>query len=129
MCVLKRAIFRWSVDLAQTRALDNLIGNAWKFTAKVAQAKVTFGAQPKDGALVYFVRDNGAGFNMSHMSKLFSPFQRLHSDADFPGTGIGLATVHRIVDRHGGRVWAEGKVDQGASVYFTIPRASWIERR
>jgi len=109
-------------------ALDNLLGNAWKFTARSAHAKVAFGAAEKDGSVVYFVRDNGAGFNMSYASKLFSPFQRLHSDAEFPGTGIGLATVHRIIDRHGGRVWAEGAVDRGATVYFTLSRSSRSER-
>ena len=101
-------------------ALENLLGNAWKFTSKIAGAKIEFGAEQRDAATVYFVRDNGAGFNMDHADKLFSPFQRLHRDADFPGTGIGLATVYRIFDRHGGRVWAEGAVGKGATFYFTI---------
>jgi light-regulated signal transduction histidine kinase (bacteriophytochrome) len=110
--------------------LDNLLGNAWKFTAKAAHARVSLGAEKKDGNLAYFVRDNGAGFNMTYATKLFTPFQRLHTDAEFPGTGIGLATVHRIVDRHGGRVWAEGAVGQGATVYFTIPTsAGGVQRR
>jgi DNA-binding response OmpR family regulator len=104
--------------------LDNLLGNAWKFTAKVARPSVVFGAEERDGTLAYFVRDNGAGFNMDHSAKLFSPFQRLHTNAEFPGTGIGLATVHRIVERHGGRVWAEGRVGRGATVRFTVPRSS-----
>jgi two-component system NtrC family sensor kinase len=102
-------------------ALDNLLGNAWKFTAKAAHAKILLGAEEQNGNLVYFVRDNGAGFNMMFVAKLFSPFQRLHTVADFPGTGIGLATVRRIVDRHGGRVWAEGVVGEGATLYFTVP--------
>lgn len=101
-------------------ALENLLGNAWKFTSKVAAAKIEFGAEDRDGRTVYFVRDNGAGFSMNHAEKLFSPFQRLHSDADFPGTGIGLATVHRVVDRHGGRIWAEAAVGHGATFRFTI---------
>lgn len=101
-------------------ALENLLGNAWKFTSKIAAARIEFGAEQRDAATVYFVRDNGAGFNMEYASKLFSPFQRLHRDADFPGTGIGLATVYRIIDRHGGRVWAEGGVGTGATFYFTI---------
>jgi len=101
-------------------ALENLLGNAWKFTSKTASAKIAFGAEQRGAETVYFVRDNGAGFNMDHTDKLFSPFQRLHRDADFPGTGIGLATVYRIFDRHGGRVWAEGAVGKGATFYFTI---------
>ncbi len=103
--------------------LDNLLGNAWKFTAKVDQPTVAFGAEERDGTFIYFVRDNGAGFSMDHSAKLFSPFQRLHTSAEFPGTGIGLATVHRVVDLHGGRVWAEGAVGRGATVRFTVPRS------
>ena len=101
-------------------ALENLLGNAWKFTSKVAAAKIEFGAEQRSGGTVYFVRDNGAGFSMEHADKLFAPFQRLHGSAEFPGTGIGLATVHRIVDRHGGRIWAESTVGQGATFYLTI---------
>ncbi|MBI4469344.1 MAG: response regulator [Acidobacteria bacterium] len=102
-------------------ALDNLLGNAWKFTAKVAEPRVEFAAEPRDGGTVYFVRDNGAGFDMNYAEKLFRPFQRLHGEAEFPGTGIGLATVQRIVDRHGGRIWAEGTIGCGATFYFTLP--------
>ena len=101
--------------------LENLMGNSWKFTVRVPAARIEFGSDP-DG-LVYFVRDNGAGFDMTYAEKLFAPFQRLHSRADFPGSGIGLATVHRIVDRHGGRVWAEATVGAGATFYFTLPPA------
>jgi light-regulated signal transduction histidine kinase (bacteriophytochrome) len=99
--------------------LENLIGNSWKFTGKVTGAKIEFGSD-REG-IVYFVRDNGAGFDMTYAEKLFRPFQRLHGSADFSGTGIGLATVHRIVERHGGRVWAEGTVGVGATFYFTVP--------
>jgi PAS domain S-box-containing protein len=103
---------------------DNLIGNAWKFTAKVPAARIEFGAIEKDGALTLFLRDNGAGFDVAHAHKLFAPFQRLHTLAEFPGTGIGLATVQRIVHRHGGRIWAEGKVGQGAVFFFVLPGAT-----
>jgi PAS domain S-box-containing protein len=110
------------VDLRLARALfENLLGNAWKFTSKQPAARIEFGALDKDGATVFFVRDNGAGFDMAYASKLFAPFQRLHTVAEFAGTGIGLATVQRIVHRHSGRIWAEGSVNGGASFYFTLP--------
>ncbi|MBD2198121.1 MULTISPECIES: sensor histidine kinase [Calothrix] len=101
--------------------LTNLLDNAWKFTSKHDRAKIEFGVIiSKTGIPVYFVRDDGAGFNMAYTNKLFSPFQRLHRVDEFPGTGIGLAIVQRIVHRHGGRVWAEGLVEQGATFYFTL---------
>jgi signal transduction histidine kinase len=100
--------------------LDNLLGNAWKFTSKTMDPRIEFGAEQREGIPAYFVRDNGAGFDMAYAEKLFHPFQRLHHDSEFTGTGIGLATVHRIVSRHGGRVWAQGRVDGGATFFFTL---------
>jgi len=99
--------------------LRNLLGNAWKFTARREPAVIEVTRADPDGK-VLVVRDNGAGFDMRYAAKLFDPFQRLHANADFEGTGIGLAIVHRIVQRHGGRIWAEGEVDHGASFYFTL---------
>ncbi len=104
--------------------LDNLLGNAWKYTSKHALAKIEFGQEQYNGAMAYFIRDDGAGFDAEYSSRLFGAFQRLHGAAEFPGTGIGLATVQRIVLRHGGKVWAEGAVEKGATFYFTLPRAS-----
>lgn len=101
--------------------LENLLNNAWKFTSKNLQAKIEFGAIFQDsGISVYFVRDDGTGFDMAYYDKLFGPFQRLHASHEFPGNGIGLATVQRIVYRHGGQVWAEAAVEQGATFYFTL---------
>lgn len=100
--------------------LQNLIGNAWKYSAKQAKAEIEFGLTHHEGAPAYFVRDNGVGFDMTYADKLFKPFQRLHDIQDFPGTGIGLALVQRIVQRHGGRAWAEGEVGKGARFYFTL---------
>ncbi len=101
--------------------LENLLSNAWKYTSKAEHACVELGSYDRDGEQVYCVRDNGAGFDMKYVDKLFGPFQRLHRDQEFEGLGIGLATVARIVHRHGGEIWAEGQVDQGAAFYFTLP--------
>jgi signal transduction histidine kinase len=100
--------------------LDNLLGNAWKFTAKRDRARIEFGVETGAGEPVYRVRDNGVGFDMRYAAKLFGPFQRLHAAHEFPGTGIGLATVQRVVHRHGGRVWAESAPGQGTAIRFTL---------
>jgi signal transduction histidine kinase len=100
-------------------ALENLLGNAWKYTARREKATVEFGAT-RDKQTVYFVRDNGAGFDMAFADKLFIPFQRLHSPTQFPGSGIGLATVKRIVQRHGGDVWGHSDIERGATFFFTL---------
>lgn len=102
-------------------ALENLIGNAWKYTAGRDPAIVEVGADVCDGEHCFFVRDNGAGFDMSLSDKLFRPFQRLHAKRTFGGTGVGLSTVKRIIDRHGGRIWATSEPEQGATFYFTLP--------
>ena len=103
-------------------AMENLLENAWKFTAKEPESRIEFGMMQAGGEATYFVRDNGAGFDMTYTDRLFGPFQRLHPQGEFPGNGIGLATVQRIIHRHGGRVWAEGLVGQGATFYFTMGR-------
>ena len=100
--------------------IENLLGNAWKFTARTPKPRIAIGTLAATGNPVYVVRDNGAGFDMQYAEKLFSPFQRLHGSGEFEGSGIGLAIVQRIVVRHGGAVWAEGKPDQGAALYFTL---------
>lgn len=105
-------------------ALENLLGNAWKYSSKTEQAVIEFGMTTVDGQSVAYVQDNGAGFEMKYADKLFSPFQRLHHADEFTGTGIGLATVARIIQRHQGRIWTESEVNQGATFYFTLPTPS-----
>jgi len=124
-----RSIVFSAIDVATARcdrrlmkvAIYNLIENAWKFSNKVEEAKIEFGTKLMDGKRVFFVKDNGAGFDMKHKEKLFTPFQRLHPSEEFEGTGIGLATVQRVITRHGGLIWADSKVNEGSTFYFTIP--------
>lgn len=101
-------------------AVENLLANAWKFTGKTDSPRIEVGRADHQGIPVYFVRDNGAGFDMAYANKLFSPFQRLHKPSDFPGTGIGLATVQRVIQRHGGKIWAMAELGKGATFYFTL---------
>jgi PAS domain S-box-containing protein len=107
------------MDMLQT-VLENLLDNAWKFSGKHPSATIEFGAAQKEGKTAYFVRDDGAGFMMHYADKLFQPFQRLHTPVEFPGIGIGLAMVKRIINRHGGKIWAESAPEQGATFYFTL---------
>src|SRR5690606_10007961 len=100
--------------------LENLLGNAWKYTARRTKAHISIGRESVDGRRVYSVRDDGAGFDMRGAERLFGLFQRLHGASEFPGTGVGLASVRRIVQRHGGEVWAEGEPERGAAFFFTL---------
>jgi signal transduction histidine kinase len=111
----------WGDHGLLTIACENLLSNAWKYTARTAQARIEVGRIDKDGATAFFVRDNGAGFDAAAAGELFGPFRRFHQDDEFPGTGVGLATVQRIVRRHGGRLWAESERGSGATFYFTLP--------
>lgn len=126
--VTDRLVAHLDPNLARN-LMENLLSNAWKFTAKTAEAEITVGATSVSGRNTFFVRDNGAGFDMAHASKLFSPFQRLHTVGEFPGTGIGLATAHRIVERHGGRIWATSEVGAGATFFFTFDHELGGDRR
>jgi signal transduction histidine kinase len=102
-------------------AFDNLLSNAWKFSAKRLDSRIEMGCHSDGGPPIYFIRDNGAGFDSATAERLFEPFQRLHGQKEFEGTGVGLATVHRIIQRHGGRIWAESKPQEGATFFFTLP--------
>ena len=100
--------------------MENLLRNAWKYTSKHEQAHIEVGCESRRGRVVFYVRDDGAGFDPAYANRLFKPFQRLHSSTQFQGTGIGLATVQRIIARHGGEIWAQGAVEQGATFNFSL---------
>jgi light-regulated signal transduction histidine kinase (bacteriophytochrome) len=118
--VIPRLYVRGDAQLLRT-VLKNLLSNAWKFTGKKEGVRIEFGSQLQDGTEVCFVRDNGVGFNMTNVGKLFHAFQHLHNQADFPGAGIGLAIVQRIIERHGGNIWAESEEEKGTTFYFNLP--------
>jgi len=122
-CLITPGLAAWCDPHLMQILLENLLGNAWKFTSCADCARIEFGVTESNGEPVFFVRDNGAGFSMTEADRLFKPFQRLHCTSEIPGTGIGLATVQRIIERHGGRIWGEGVVDDGATFYFTLGRS------
>ncbi|MBD3343988.1 MAG: hypothetical protein GF401_02885 [Chitinivibrionales bacterium] len=101
-------------------AVENLLRNAWKFTAKKEVARIEFGSMVRDNRTIYFIRDNGEGFDMQYAQKIFEPFKRVHAEKEFGGTGVGLSIVQRVIGRHGGKVWAEGDVGKGATFYFSL---------
>lgn len=118
--VIPDGVAAWGDPTLLRAALLNLLENSWKFTRKHATTRIEFGMTETPQGRAYFLRDDGAGFDMAQAGRLFNPFQRLHKDSDFEGTGIGLATVDRIIRRHGGRIWAEGEIERGAAFYFTL---------
>jgi light-regulated signal transduction histidine kinase (bacteriophytochrome) len=113
-------LYTWGDERLLKVALENLLANAWKFTSKQENPTISLGAKRQDGDKVFFVRDNGVGFDMAYADKLFGAFQRLHTVDEFPGTGIGLAIVQRVIHKHGGRIWAEAEKGKGATFYFTL---------
>jgi light-regulated signal transduction histidine kinase (bacteriophytochrome) len=119
-CVAKGAQVFADEGLMQV-VMENLLNNSWKYTSKTERAEIQFGWEEEGNRTVYFVRDNGVGFNPRYLDRLFRPFERLHSQSEFSGTGVGLATAYRVITRHGGAIWATGNVDQGATFFFTLP--------
>jgi PAS domain S-box-containing protein len=127
--VIAQRVMAWCDASLLRVVLDNLLANAWKFTSNHARARIEFGVTTATGQPVYYVRDDGAGYDPAFANKLFGVFQRLHDAHEFPGTGIGLATVQRVIHRHGGQVWSEGAVEQGATFFFTLPGGTLREER
>lgn len=127
--VIAEGVYAHGDPLLLRQVLENLLGNAWKYTGNAPSPRVEFGAGSQDGEVIYFVRDNGIGFDMRHAAKLFTPFARVHGVGDFKGIGIGLATVQRIITRHEGRIWTEGAPGEGATFYFCLtPAPEGIKR-
>ena len=120
LVIEKDVLARGDVRLLKL-VLENLLNNAWKFTQHTENAKIEFGNLNNNKETIFFIKDNGAGFNNDYAERLFAPFQRLHSEKEFLGNGVGLATVKRIIMRHGGNVWAEGEINKGATFYFSLP--------
>ena len=123
-CVIEKDEVAYGDPELLSIVLEHLLKNAWKFSAHTQNPRIEFSSQMIDGKIVYSVKDNGAGFDMQYVEKLFLPFRRLHNSEEFPGAGIGLATVKRIILRHGGEIWGEGAVDTGATIYFTLAKSS-----
>jgi light-regulated signal transduction histidine kinase (bacteriophytochrome) len=119
-CIVANNVFATADPQLLRAVLENLLGNAWKFTRQQEHPRIEFGYGQYKGQAAYFVKDNGAGFDMTYGHKLFGAFQRLHAYTEYPGVGVGLATVHRIIQRHGGQIWAEGAVGKGATFHFTL---------
>ncbi len=119
-CVIQEPLIAFGDEVLLGIALENLLSNAWKYTSRTPGARIEFTSTPREGRSVYTVKDNGAGFDESQACRLFEPFQRLHRQEEFPGVGVGLATVRRIIHRHGGRIWAEGNPGAGATFSFTL---------
>jgi PAS domain S-box-containing protein len=124
VCQIQSALFATGDPQLLRVAIENLVNNAWKFTSKRSDALIEFGTAQKNGETAFFVKDNGAGFDPAYADRLFGAFQRLHGAAEFPGTGVGLATVQRVIHRHGGRIWAESSLDRGATFFFTLPQSN-----
>lgn len=118
--IVQENIQVWGDERLLRVAFENLISNAWKFSGKKSEPKIIIGKSNKNGKDCYYVEDNGAGFDMAYAQKLFNPFQRLHSESEFEGTGIGLATVRRIILKHGGEIWTESQIGIGSTFYFTL---------
>jgi light-regulated signal transduction histidine kinase (bacteriophytochrome) len=125
--ILQPALFATGDARLLRVVVENLLSNAWKFTSRRSEASIEFGRTHNNGASAFFFKDNGAGFDPAYADHLFGAFQRLHGASEFPGTGVGLATVQRVIHRHGGRIWAESALNHGATFFFTLPNGNLRE--